>query len=151
MRESFPERCYEISTTHTDDVARVRELIDEVAREGLDGWVEYASVCVVYRGGHATTTPVGAPLAAEFGRDDLSFSLRRDGDAWLWVRVARVAEGTRCRTESARLLSTEPGLSLRYEVLWRRDEADAAAPVHPWRPWLSRFQGWESSPATEAS
>lgn len=136
-------------------VSDVRQRLAAVA--DCDGWVQYASVCVVHRAGaEASAAPRGFPLAAEFVRGATSFSLRRDGDGWLWTELTERTDGdregegdVRCRVRDASFISTERSLSLRYRVLWRQDEAQQ--PVAPWEPWVSRFVGWSTSTEEAAS
>jgi hypothetical protein len=133
------ERRVRISSTVIESVAELKERLVEFA--GCDGWVQYASTCVVHRANAAPTrAPAGLPLAAEFVRGAVSVLLRREGDGWRWTEATLDEGDVVCRVRRARFISTEPGLALEYRVLWRRDES--RPPVQPWSPWLGLFVGW---------
>ena len=133
----------------TRDVEEVRRLLSSMAvRPGwvcfTDGWQWWRSES---QHGQSSASLIGFPLAAEFVESDrVSFHLRRHEESWVWTRIE---DGPGSGDEAdirkdVTLLSTarsSPSLKMSYRTWWRRD--DDEKPVRPWRPYVSRFLGWE--------
>jgi len=130
-------------------VGEVRRLI--AGMTGCDGWVQYASACVVHRSGVGVDrAAAGVPLAAEFVRGSTSVALRQDGDGWLWTEMTEDHGDIRCRVRDTSFVSTaEHTTSLRYREFWRRSAQQT--PAAPWEPWIARFVGWSTTGKEKSS
>lgn len=121
-----------------------------MGRVGGEGWVCCTSATPTAWTGEF---PTGRVLSAEIVSSGVTLTVRYSDDAWRVTMAAEHAFDGATKSAACVAFDDEYVSSLerprgaararlRYRTYWRETKQD---PVLEWRPWMSRFDGWEKT------